>query len=86
MLHAETVAVNCNDIVRKVLHAIRTRTGPRVNNLDVDCDGEVITVRGKVSTYYAWQLGFSAARNASSELGGLLLDYQVKAGPAQVID
>ena len=86
MLHTTTSRINRSEIVHRVLHAIRTRTGPRVNNLDVDCDGDVITVRGIVNTYYAWQLGFSAARNASSELGGLLLDYQVKAGSAQAID
>jgi hypothetical protein len=49
--------------------------------LAVECDGDVVTIRGAVSSYYLWQLGHHAARVAAKECGGLLLDFQIDVLP-----
>jgi len=70
-------------VVREMTDAILTRIGRTIDDLSIDCDGEVVTVRGKVPTYYLWQQAFSAACHASRRLGSLLLDYQVQATPPE---
>jgi hypothetical protein len=82
----ETPAETRDDVIRAVVQAIHSQTGRRIDGLEVDCDGEIITVRGKATTYYLWQLAFGAARSASRKVGGLLLDYQIQAVPTPVID
>ena len=67
-----------HDLARLVLQVIRVQTARRLDDLQVDCDGEVISVRGRARTYHLWQLAFAAARHASRKVGGLLLDFQIQ--------
>jgi hypothetical protein len=70
-----------HDLARLVLQVIRVQTARRLDDLQVDCDGEVISVRGRARTYHLWQLAFAAARHASRKVGGLLLDFQIQRVP-----
>lgn len=70
-----------NRLVRAAVDALREQTRGRIGTLDIACDGDVLTIRGEVTTYYFWQLGFTAARDCAQRAGGLLFDYQVKVVP-----
>lgn len=83
MLQITTIDEPRNEVVREVTDSIHARVGRAVKDLNVACDGEVITVHGKVGTCHLWQLAFSAVRGVSNRLGGLLLDYQVQAIPVE---
>jgi hypothetical protein len=68
-------------IIRAVVDRLRDQTRGRIRGLDVECDGDFVTIRGAVGSHYLWQLGFSAARMAARESGGLLFDFQVVVVP-----
>jgi hypothetical protein len=86
MKFAHPAAERRIDLVRSVLQAIHLHTHRRIEKLEVDCDGEIVTVRGEAPTYYLWQLAFAAARHASRKVGGLLVDYRVRAVPMSAGD
>jgi hypothetical protein len=73
-----------HDLARLVSQALHVQTARRLDDLEVDCDGEVISVRGRARTYHLWQLAFAAARHASRKVGGLLLDFQIQRVPVPV--
>jgi hypothetical protein len=73
-----------HDLARLVSQTIHVQTARRLDDLKVDCDGEVISVRGSARTYHLWQLAFAAARHASRKVGGLLLDFQIQSIPVPV--
>jgi len=72
-----TVESSFTTVIRAVVDRLRDQTRGRIRGLDVECDGDVVTIRGAVASHYLWQLGFSAARMAAQEAGGLLFDFQV---------
>jgi hypothetical protein len=77
-IEAIVLPLDYDSIQRGVLDHVRHETRGRVENLNVEFYGDVITIRGEVTSYYLWQLGLSAARSAARRTGGLLIDYRVK--------
>jgi len=81
MVETDQWTAKRNRLVRAAIDALHEQTRGRIGTLEIACDGDVLTIRGEVSTYYFWQLGFTAARNCAHRAGGLLFDYQVKVVP-----
>jgi hypothetical protein len=77
MIDPHCLELNQDVLARSVVDRLRYQTHGRIRALQVACDGEVITIRGVVPSYYIWQLGFAAARYSARKAGGLLFDYQV---------
>jgi hypothetical protein len=62
---------------RAVVDRIRDETRGQIRDLEADCDGEVLTVRGEVDNLYFRQMAFIAAWIAARSAGGLLFDLKV---------
>jgi hypothetical protein len=77
-IEAKALPFDDNSLQQAVLDHVRHQTRGRVDKLSVECHGDVITIRGEVTSYFLWQLGLSAARIASRKAGGSRLDYRVK--------
>jgi hypothetical protein len=83
MADADLRTAKQSRLVRAAVDALYEQTRGRIGTLDIVCDGDMLTIRGEVGTYYLWQLGFIAARNCAQRAGGLPFDYQVKVNPPQ---
>ena len=78
MIRSETDVVKNRGIERTVSDRVRAATRGEIRELEVDCDGEVVTIRGIVSSSYLRGLAFNAAWMAARNCGGLLFDLQVE--------
>lgn len=66
---------------RAVVERIRDETNDQVRDLEADCDGEVLTVRGEVDNLYFREKAFVATWIAARSAGGLLFDLKVEVVP-----
>jgi hypothetical protein len=78
MIRSESDVVKNRGIERAVNDRVRAATRGEIRDLEVDCDGEVVTIRGKVNNSYLRGLAFNAAWMAARNSGGLLFDLQVE--------
>jgi hypothetical protein len=74
--HAKNAAV-----ARAVIDRVRAATRDQIRGLDVDCDGEVVTIRGEVDSSDLKRLAFHAAWIEARKGEGLLFDLQVEVIP-----
>lgn len=63
-------------MAKMIAEKLHRRMRARVANLAVQCDVETITIRGQVESYFIWQLGFFAAKEAACE-AGRSCDYKI---------
>jgi hypothetical protein len=81
MTPSEADAAKNNAVAQAVKDRVRSATRGRIRGLEVECDGEVVTVRGEVDSSYFHRLAFNAAWFEARNAGGLLFDLQVKVIP-----
>lgn len=81
MTQSEADAAKNNAVAQAVKDRVRSATRGNIRGLEVECDGEVVTVRGEVDSSYFHRLAFNAAWFEARNAGGLLFDLQVKVIP-----
>lgn len=68
-------------VIRNAIDRVRAATRDQIHRLEVDCDGEVLTIRGEVANRDLWRLAFHAAWLEARAAQGLLFDLQVQLLP-----
>ncbi len=63
-------------MAKTIAEQLHRRMRALVANLAVECNTEMITIRGQAESYFIWQLGFFAAQEAASE-AGRPCDYKI---------
>jgi hypothetical protein len=81
MTQSEADAAKNNAVAQAVMDRIRSATRGKIRGLEVECDGEVLTVRGAVDSSYLHRLAFNAGWFEARNAGGLLFDLQIKVIP-----
>jgi hypothetical protein len=81
MIKFQTDHAKNSAVARAVMGRVRAATGDQIRGLDVDCDGEVVTIRGEVDSSDLKRLAFNAAWIEARNGEGLLFDLQVEVMP-----
>jgi hypothetical protein len=81
MIESETDLAKNMAVARAFIYHVRAATRGRIRGLEVECDGEVVTIRGEVEGSDLKGLAFNAARIEARNAGGLLFDLQVEIVP-----
>ena len=80
-MESDTDVARNSAVERVVTHSVRAATRGQIRRLEVDCDGDVVTICGEVDSYDVWWLAFHAAWIGARNAGGLLFDLQVAVLP-----
>jgi hypothetical protein len=81
MIESETDLAKNIAVARAVIYRVRTATRGQIRGLEVECDGEVVTIRGVVDSSQLKELAFKAAWIEARNADGLLFDLQVEVMP-----
>jgi hypothetical protein len=81
MIEFQTDHARNADVARAVIDRVRAATRDQIRGLDVDCDGEVVTIRGEVDSSDLKRLAFNAAWIEARNGEGLLFDLRVEVVP-----
>jgi hypothetical protein len=68
-------------VMRAVFDRVQAATSGKIRDLEVDCDSEVLTIRGEVDDWEMWWLVFHATWVEARAGEGLLFDVQVEVVP-----
>jgi hypothetical protein len=78
MFESESHAAKNSAVARAVIDRVRGGTRGEIRGLEVDCDGEVVTIRGEVDSFDLKRLAFNATWIEARNGEGLLFDLQVE--------
>jgi hypothetical protein len=78
MIESQTVHAKNASVARAFVDRVRAATRDQIRGLDVDCDGEVVTIRGEVDSSDLERLAFNAAWIEARNGECLLFDLQVE--------
>jgi hypothetical protein len=81
IVEIETEVDNDFAVMRAVFDRVRAATSGKIRDLEVNCDGEVLTIRGEVDDWEVWWLAFHATWVEARAGEGLLFDVQVEVVP-----
>ena len=81
MIESKTDHAKNTAVARAVIDRVRAATRDQIRGLDVDCDGEVVTIRGEVDSFDLKRLAFNATWIEARNGEGLLFDLQVEVIP-----
>jgi hypothetical protein len=81
MIESETDLAKNIAVARAVIYRVRAATRGQIRGLEVECDGEVVTIRGVVDSSQLKELAFKAAWIEARNADGLLFDLQVEVMP-----
>jgi hypothetical protein len=81
IMESDTDVATNRAVERVVIDRVRAGTRGQIRGLEVDCDGDVVTIRGEVDSWHVWWLAFDAAWIEARNAGGLLFDLQVAVLP-----
>jgi hypothetical protein len=81
MIESETDLAKNIAVARAVIYRVRAATRGQIRGLEVECDGEVVTIRGVVDSSQLKELAFKAAWIEARNADGLLFDLQVEVVP-----
>jgi hypothetical protein len=81
MIESERELAKNIAVARAFIYHVRAATRGQIRGLEVDCDGEVVTIRGEVDSSDLKALAFNAAVIEARNAGGLLFDLQVEVAP-----
>jgi hypothetical protein len=81
MLESEIDLAKNIAVARAVIYRVRAATRGKIRGLEVDCDGEVVTIHGEVDSADLQRRAFNAAWIEARNAGGLLFDLQVEVAP-----
>jgi hypothetical protein len=81
MIESETELAKNIAVARAVIYRVRAATRGQIRGLEVECDGEVVTIRGVVDSSQLKDLAFRAAWIEARNADGLLFDLQVEVMP-----
>jgi hypothetical protein len=81
MIESETDLAKNIAVARAVIYRVRAATRGQIRGLEVECDGEVVTIRGVVDNSQLKELAFKAAWIEARNADGLLFDLQVEVVP-----
>lgn len=80
----ETVVIaGDRDLERRVLNFLISRQVPCAHQIDISADGGVVTLRGRVASYYHKQLCVHCAQRVAGVIR-IIDQVRVKARPARV--
>jgi hypothetical protein len=82
MFESETDLAKNIAVARAVIYRVLAATRGQIRGLEVECDGEVLTIRGEVESSDFQRLAFNAAWIEARNAGGLLFDLQVEVVPS----
>jgi hypothetical protein len=68
-------------VMRTVIDRVHAATRGQIRDLEGDCDGRVLTIRGEVDNWDVWWLVFHAVWLDARTGEGLLFDVQVEVVP-----
>jgi hypothetical protein len=83
MFESETDLAKNIAVARAVIYRVRAATRGQIRGLEVDCDGEVVTIHGEVDSLDLKCLAFKAAWIEARNADGLLFDLQVEVAPPE---
>jgi hypothetical protein len=81
MIESETDLAKNIAVARAVIYRVLAATRGQIRGLEVECDGEVVTIRGVVDSSQLKELAFKAAWIEARNADGLLFDLQVEVLP-----
>jgi hypothetical protein len=81
MIESESDLAKNIAVARAFIYHVRAATRGQIRGLEVECDGEVGTIRGEVEGSDLKDLAFNAAWIEARNAGGLLFDLQVEVVP-----
>jgi len=81
MIESETDLAKNIAVARAVIYRVRAATRGQIRGLEVECDGEVVTIRGVVDSSQLKEQAFKAAWIEARNADGLLFDLQVEVMP-----
>jgi hypothetical protein len=81
MIQSETDVAKNIAVARAVIYRVRAATRGQIRGLEVECDGEVVTIRGEVDSSDLKALAFNAAWIEARNGDRLLFDLQVEVVP-----
>jgi hypothetical protein len=81
MIQSESDRAKNKAVAQAVMDRVRSAIHGKIRGLDVECDGEVVSVLGEVDNSYLHRLAFNAAWFEARNAGGLLFDLQLQVIP-----
>jgi hypothetical protein len=77
IVESDTDVDNNSAAIQAVIDQVQAATCGEIRGLEVDCDGQVLTIRGEVDDWDVWWLVFHAVWVEAKAGEGLLFDVQV---------
>jgi hypothetical protein len=81
IMKSDTDVARNSAVERVVTNSVRAATCGQIRRLELDCDGEVVSIRGEVDSEYLQRVAFAAAWIEARNAGGLLFGLQVAVLP-----